>query len=139
MAQIEAVIGGRHARRVGVPVQQVEGQRLLALQVVVDDVGPDQVVGAQEIEDGRHLAAVEIAALAISRSIAFDLLLVEKTFRSPACLKSTCEVRNVAALHPRVAGRRHVGEGRGEQRAADAVADGVDVALAGGRRWRRGP
>jgi hypothetical protein len=49
-AQVERVRGCRHPGRIGVPVEQVEGHRLAALQVIVDHVGPDQVVGAQQVE-----------------------------------------------------------------------------------------
>ncbi len=53
----------RHARAVAVPVQQVEREGVVAEQVVVDHERPDQVVGAQHVEGGRHLAAFEEAAL----------------------------------------------------------------------------
>src|SRR6476469_10800628 len=39
--QIEAVVRRGHPRRIRVPVQQVEGQRLFALHVDVHDVRPD--------------------------------------------------------------------------------------------------
>jgi hypothetical protein len=63
VAQVEAVHRRRHARGIGVPVQQVEGEGVLAQQVVVHHEGPDQVVRAQHVEGGRHLAAFEVAAL----------------------------------------------------------------------------
>ena len=63
LAQVEVVVGGRHARRILVPEQQVERERLLAQHVVVDDVGPDQVLRPQHVEDGGHARAVEEAAL----------------------------------------------------------------------------
>src|SRR5215212_10559329 len=47
VAEVEAVGVAGHAGAVGVPVEEVEGWRFLAQQVVVDDVRPDQVVGAQ--------------------------------------------------------------------------------------------
>ena len=47
-----AVQPGGHPGGVGVPVEDVEGRRRLALQVVVDPVVPDQVVGPQP---GEHL------------------------------------------------------------------------------------
>ena len=63
LAQVEVVVGRRHARRILVPEQQVERERLLAQHVVVDDVGPDQVARAHHVEHGGHARAVEIAAL----------------------------------------------------------------------------
>src|SRR3546814_13076000 len=51
----------RHARRVGVPVEQVEGEGVLAHQVVVHHEGPDEVIGAQQVEGGRHVGALEVA------------------------------------------------------------------------------
>jgi hypothetical protein len=41
-------------RGIGIPVQQVEGLGFLAEQVVVDEEGPDQVVGTQHVEGGEH-------------------------------------------------------------------------------------
>ena len=63
VAQVPAVRGAGHPGAVGVPVQEVEGRRLVAEQVVVDHVAPDQVVRPQQVEHVGHLAAVEIAAL----------------------------------------------------------------------------
>ena len=62
LAQVKQVHGHRHARRIRIPVQQVERKRVLAQQVVVDIEGPDQVVGAQHVEGARHLGAFEQAA-----------------------------------------------------------------------------
>ena len=60
--------GRRQARGVGVPEQDVEGRRVVAEQVVVDPVVPDQVVRAQPGEDARHLGAVD-DALALDRRL----------------------------------------------------------------------
>ena len=43
-----------HARRVGIPVQQIEGEGVLAHQVVVDYERPDQIVRPQQVEGARH-------------------------------------------------------------------------------------
>ena len=61
VAQVVGMVRRRHPRRVGIPVQQIERRRRLALEVVVDDIGPDQVVGAQHVEGHRHPAAFEHA------------------------------------------------------------------------------
>ena len=63
VAHVEAVHVARHARGIGVPVQQIEGIGILAQQVVVDHEIPDQIIGAQHAEHPGHLAAIEIAAL----------------------------------------------------------------------------
>ena len=55
------MVGRRHPRSVGIPVQQVESRGRLALQVVADDVGPDQVVGAQHGGALNYEAAVGAA------------------------------------------------------------------------------
>src|SRR5665647_2721196 len=44
-SQVERVHGRGHPRRVRIPVQKIEWNRLLAEQVVADDEGPDQIVG----------------------------------------------------------------------------------------------
>ena len=56
-----AVQAGRQVRRVGVPVEDVERRRVLAQQVVVDPVVPDQVVGTQPREHAGQRAPVEVA------------------------------------------------------------------------------
>ena len=80
VAQIEGVVGGRHPRRIRIPVQQVERAAApCRLQIVVDDVGPDQVVRAQHVEGGRHLACLRDSRARSSRSSsAGDLLLVDE-------------------------------------------------------------
>ncbi|MNM66232.1 hypothetical protein D3C81_777080 [compost metagenome] len=53
----------RQSCGVVVPEQDVEHRRLVAQQVVVDPVVPDQVVGAHPGEDFRHIAAFQHAGL----------------------------------------------------------------------------
>ena len=45
-AQVEGVHGGGHVGGIVVPVEEVEGEGFFAHQVVIDDEGPDEVVGA---------------------------------------------------------------------------------------------
>jgi len=59
-----AVQAGRQPDAVLVPVQDVERGRVLAEQVVVDEVVPDQVVGTQPREHARHVLARQHALLA---------------------------------------------------------------------------
>ncbi|MNS80297.1 hypothetical protein D3C72_1139720 [compost metagenome] len=64
VAQVPGVERARQVGRVAVPVQQVEGRRRLALEVVADHVVPHQVVRAQEAEGRGQVAARQQAALA---------------------------------------------------------------------------
>ena len=91
--------GPAHAGAVAVPVQQVEGGRLLTQQIVVDDVRPDQVVGAQQVEHVGHLAAVEITPLHHLLLDEVDLVLAQEDAVSPTLEKSCIETMNVAELN----------------------------------------
>ena len=44
IAQIERMIGGGHPRGIRIPIQQIERERRLSLQVIVDHVWPQQIV-----------------------------------------------------------------------------------------------
>src|SRR5918997_584305 len=121
--EVEAVGVARHARAVGVPVQEVEGRGLLAQQVVVYDVRPDQLARAQQVEHVGHLAVVEVAALHHGLLHELDLRLVYEHRRVPhigEVLQRDHERRGVKGVLT-IAGREP-GEGHGEQRPADAVA-----------------
>ena len=58
IAQVIDVHRAWQVRRVAVPVQEVEGRRRFALEVIVDDVVPDEVVGAEAREGAGELGAV---------------------------------------------------------------------------------
>ena len=49
------------AGAVGIPVEQIKRGGLFAEQVVIDNKGPDQIIGAQQVKDRRHGDAVQIA------------------------------------------------------------------------------
>ena len=125
------MIGGRQARGVGIPVQQIERERRLALQVVVDDVGPDQVVRAQHIEDGRHRLDFEIAALGHSLFERRDLLLVDEDLEIAGIGEVDLGGEQGRRHDALVVPGRHGRERDRQQRAADAIADGVNLVLAG--------
>ena len=131
IAQVVAVHRVRHARRIAVPEQQVERERVLAHQVVVHHEGPDQVVRAQHVEGAGHLGAFQEAALGHLLFEAGHLLLVDED----AQLAGDREVEHGGEEGRRgdalVLLRRHVGECGAEQRPAQAVARGVDFLLAG--------
>jgi hypothetical protein len=129
--QVEALHRRRHAGRIGIPVQQVESARIAAHQVVVDHEEPDQVVLAQQVERLRHVMALEVAALV-------HVLVGERE------LVGVDEHRNVADVgeveqrgeqrrgrDALLAARRQVGERARDERAADAVAEDVEVGLRG--------
>ena len=58
--QIGLVPLGRQVGGVAVPVQQIERGIILAQQVVADDIVPDEVRPAQQVERRGHVATVEI-------------------------------------------------------------------------------
>ena len=121
----------RHARRIGVPVQQIEGERVLAEQVVVHHERPHQVVGAQQVEGAGHLRALEVAARVHLALEVGDLLLVDEH----AELARQREIEQAdevgGASHALILPRRQVGQSGAQQRAPQAVADEIDGALPG--------
>ena len=130
-AQIEAVHGRRHARGIGVPVEQVEGEGVLAEQVVVHHEGPDEVVGAQHVEGGGHGRAFEIAAFAHAFFEGRYLLLVDEDLELAGLLEVDHGGEEGRALDAVVLLRRQIAQRAGEQGAAQAVADDIGLALAG--------
>ena len=122
---------GRHARRIAIPVQQVEGKRIASHQVVVDDERPDEVVTAQHVERIRHLGALEIAALVHLALERGDLFLVDEDFELAAAAEIDERGHEARAHDAFVLFRRHIGERRRQQRAAEAVAQRIDLTFAG--------
>ena len=121
-----------HARRVCVPVQEVERERVLAHQVVVDDERPDEVVGAQQVEGACHLGALEIAALVHLLLEIGNLLLVDK-YAQLSRLREVEQADEVGGgLHTVIALGREIPQCRPQEGAAEAIADDVNLALAGG-------
>src|SRR5246127_28342 len=76
--EIETVRRGDHTGAIVVPIEQIEGGRLVPHEIAVDERVPDQVIGAQKIEHLRHVAAVEIAALKHASLHELDLRLVHE-------------------------------------------------------------
>jgi len=65
----------------------------LSLQVVADDIGPDQIVRAQHVEGHRHLAAFEHAG---GFHVAFErrnLVLIDENKQIAGMVKSTAPQR----------------------------------------------
>ena len=122
----------RHARGIGIPVQQVEGERIVAHQIVVDHEGPDQVIRAQHVEGAGHLAAFKIAALVHLVFQCVQLLLVDEHTQFAGFGEIHHGDEEGCGLDPVIPLHRHVRQGGGQQRAAQAIADGIDLAFAGG-------
>ena len=59
LGQIIPVPAGRQVGRVAIPVEQVEGRIIHAEQIIIDDIIPDQVAPAQQVEGRSHVAPVE--------------------------------------------------------------------------------
>ena len=115
-----------HARAIGVPVEQIKGRWLLAQQIVVDDIAPDQVVGAQHIEHRCHRAVLQVATLQHLSFYIGDLRLINED-RGLANLRKILQGDKERGSVDRLIPLRHeIGQHHREQRAADAVANGVD-------------
>ena len=122
---------GRQAGRVGVPVQDVEGGRVLAEQVVVDPVVPHQVVGTQPGEHLGQVAAVEVAGPLRAGAGGFDRRLRRQ--HPDLGLLGGVEPgdQEGGGVDDRFAGRRQVPEQAGHGDGAGAHADHVGVGAAG--------
>ena len=131
VAQIEAVHQCRHAGGIAVPIQQVEGEGVLAQQVVVHHERPDQVVGAQHVEGGRHGRPFQIALLVHLGFQRGELFLVDEHGQFAGLGEVGHGGEEGGAVDALVLFHIHVGEGGGEQGAAQAIADDVGLLLAG--------
>ena len=126
VAQVEQVQRLGHPRLVAVPEQQVEGLGLLAHQVVVHEERPDQVVAAQRIEGvGHRLAGQEAARLVHGLLDVPQPGVVDEQLQVARLLEVLLGGEEGGRADPLVTLCRHMGQGAGEQGAADAVADGV--------------
>ncbi|MBA7676253.1 hypothetical protein ES703_84494 [subsurface metagenome] len=131
VAQIVGMIGRRHPRRVGIPVQQIERRRRLALQVVVDDIGPDQVVRAQHVEGHRHPASLEHAGVLHVAFQRGDLVLVDEDEKIAGMGEVDLRGEEGCRGHALLTPLGEPGQRRGEQGAADAIAGGMHLHFAG--------
>ena len=118
-------------------MQQVEREGIAAEQIIVDHERPHEVVAAQYVERGRHLAAFEIAAFVHALFEVGDLFFVDERLELAWLGKIGERRHECAAQDALVFLRRHVREHRREQRSAEAVAQRVHFLLAGGRLDRR--
>ncbi len=129
VAQVPGVHRSRQIGAVAVPVQQVERRRLLPLQIVVDDVVPNEVVRAQIVEGDREITARHQAALA-ERSLALlHLVFVDEQVEHAGVFEVEQRRHHRHARHRRLAARVHHRECRCQDRAAHAKAERVDLLL----------
>ena len=121
-----------HPRSVGVPGHQVGHLRALAQQVLTHQARPDQVVRPQQLKRTGHLLAVEKALVPhddLRRK--GDLALVDEAASArPASVKSVCAASKVSVFSAaRRPSRAKARRGDREQRAAEAVTEGMDLAV----------
>ena len=81
IAQVKRMVGLRHAGRIGIPCQQIKRAGLDAFDVIIDDIGPNQVIGAQHVEGIGHFCAIEIAGLLHLDFGGANLLFIHKHFQ----------------------------------------------------------
>ena len=127
VGQIRQMPFGRQVGDVAIPVQQVERRIVLAQQVIVGDVIPDQVAPAQQVEGRGHIAAVEIA-VGRQRADRVEHLVVDEQVQFAGRLEVDLggeegRAGDLGRFLPRREHRQH----RGQRRARHAIADGVDA------------
>ncbi len=126
-AQVEGVHGGGHAGVVAVPGEDVKGRRVLAQQPVGHHVVEDQVVGAQRVERGGHLPALQDALLLhLPFQPGHRAFVGERAEHARlAVVEQGVEQRDRA--EPVVTGARQVGGEHPGERPAEAQPDDVDL------------
>ena len=131
--EIAPVDGTGNVGLVRVPVEQVERAGRLAQHVGVNDIAPDEIDRAQPVEGFVHVLAGHDAAMLVDQAV--DIV-PARTIGEHLEIAGKFEIRlrgeEGGGGDLVIAGGRHVGEGRREQRAADAITDAVDLLGAGG-------
>ena len=94
-----------------IPGQQVERHRLAALQVIVHDIGPDQVVRPQHVEGGGHRRAIEIAGRGHFLLERLDAVLVDEDLQVAGLGEIDLGGKESGAGDAIVVLGRHIGEG----------------------------
>src|SRR6516165_2913116 len=129
--QIEALHCSRHARGVGVPIEEVERNRLLSKKIVAYNKTPYQIVGAQHIEGQGHIVRLKISATLHALLEYCQLFFINK-YRHVAYISKIDESDKVGrCLDPIIVLRRQISKRGGQKRASKAIADSVHLALAG--------
>ena len=134
--QILDVHSGRQARAVGVPGHQVERYLVLAEQVVPDRVGPDEVVGTQHLERAAHLRATQISLCLHDVVEKIELVLGDEQLQLTGLGKVGLGGEQRQTGEAVVVVACHRGSSDGQQRAAKAVAGGMDLRITADRLHR---
>ncbi len=130
-AQVLGVHPVGHAGGVGVPGHQVGLLVRQVEQVVAQPPRPHQVVRAQQLEGARHLARLEVALAPHGRFQEADLALVYEQRQLARLGEIDLAGEQGQAGQAPVALARHRGGGDRQQRAAQAVAAGIDPGCTG--------
>ena len=136
VAQVPAVHRARQIGRVAIPVEQVERRRRLALEVVADDIVPDQIVRAQEAEGGGQVLALQqtgaTGGLFAERHVAqVDHRLVDEQIEDAGVLEIDQRRQQRHRMRRLLAARRQHRQRGGQQGAADAEPERVQRLGAG--------
>ena len=119
----------RHAGGVGVPGHEIVHGRPLAHEVMPDEPRPDEVVRAQQLECAGHLPGVEIALAAHHVFQEVNLALVDEQGELSGLPEVGLRRQQRHRLQALVPVTRHGGRGNRQERAAEAVADRVNLAV----------
>ena len=134
MPQVPAIHRARQVGGVAVPVEQVKGRRLLALEVVADHVVPDQVVRPQEAEGRGQLATRQqlraTGRLGAERGLAHaHQSLIDKDVEHAVVAEVDQRGQQGDRGSRMLPARRQHCQRRGQQGAADAKAQGVELPI----------
>ena len=125
------MIGRRHPGAVGIPVQQIKRKRLFAAHVIIDKIRPDQIIGPQHVERVCHLRPFQITAFFHAFLKRLDLLFVDKDFQLASMGKIHLCGKQGSRSDPCIFLCRQIGKRYRQQRAANAIADSIDLFFAG--------
>jgi hypothetical protein len=130
-AQVISMGGCRHPGGIGIPVQKIEGQGIASLEIVIDDIGPDQIVRPQHVEGLGHLLSFQIAAPGHLGLDALELRFIDEHPEVAGELEIHLRGKKGCGGDATVLLGGHVAQGGGKERAADAVTDGIQLLFAG--------
>ena len=121
-----------HARLVGVPGHHVAHRLALAEPVFADALGPDEIVRAQRLERAGHLLGIEKTLRPHQIVERGELALVDEQHQFAGLREVRLRSEERHRRQSVVAVARHGGCGDGEDRAAQAIAAGVNLCAWGG-------
>ena len=126
-AQILRVHAVREPRLIGVPGAEIGDGIAFAEQIFAHHLRPDEVVGAQDLEGAGHLLGVEHALVPHHVLEEGDLAFVDEQHQLAGLAEIGLRREQRDGGEPVIVFARHGRRGDGEQRAADAIADSVDL------------